>query len=226
MKVKILCCRTLEPEVRLAMARCGAAAELTVLQENHHDVPRRLRENIQAQLDVMTGVDRVLMAFTTCGGAMTGLKTGDFELVIPRMDDCLSLLMGSMERRKAALEGGFGMFVTESWMNHEKGIEAELERICRAYPPQRAQRVIRAMYGNFDSLNVIDTGAYDLNTILPRTQKLAERLQLKHRIVEGTTSCLETLLQGPYDPARFILIPPHSIVTEADTQLRIRENFT
>lgn len=226
MKVKILCCRTLEPEVRLAMARCGSAAELIVLQENNHDVPRKLRENIQAQLDKMVDADRVLMAFTTCGGAMAGLKTGDFELVIPRVDDCLSLLMGSMERRRDVLEGGFGMFVTESWLNHEKGIEAELERICRTYPPERAQRVIRAMYGNFDSLNVIDTGAYDLNTILPRTQKLAERLHLKHRIAAGTTAFLEALLQGPYDPARFIVIPPRNIVTEADTQLRIGENFT
>ena len=117
MRTKILCCRTLEPEIRLAMEKCGCQWELEVLQENNHDVPNLLRRNIQEKLDAMTEVDRVLMAFAICGGSMVGLRTGDFELVIPRVDDCLSLLMGSMQRRKEALEGGFGMFVTESWMN-------------------------------------------------------------------------------------------------------------
>lgn len=219
MKTKMLSCRTLEPEVRLAMAKCGCTLELEVLQENNHDVPHLLRRNIQTHLDAMEDVDRVLMAFTTCGGTMVGLKTGAFELVIPRLDDCLSLLMGSMERRKAVLEGGFGMFVTKSWMDHEKNTAAELERIQRTYPPERAKRIIQAMCGNLDSLNMIDTGAYEVAAILPRTEALAEQLHLKHRIVQGTTAYLEELLQGPHDPARFIVIPPHTTVTDADTLL-------
>lgn len=221
MRTTILSCRTLEPEVRLAMKKCGCTLKLSVLQENNHDVPHLLRQNIQEELDKITDTDRVLMAFATCGGAMVGLRTGDFELVIPRLDDCLSLLMGSVERRKAVLEGGFGMFVTESWMNHEKNTAAELERIQQKYSPERARKVIEIMYGNFDSLNVIDTGAYDVHTILPRTQALAQRLNLKHRVVMGTTSYLEMLLQGPYDSAHFIVIPPRTTVTEADTLLSI-----
>ena len=219
MRTKLLCCRTLEPEVRLAMERCGCTPELKVLQENNHDVPHKLRRNIQEELDAMTDADRVLMAFATCGGSMVGLRTGDFELVIPRLDDCLSLLMGSMEQRKAVLEGGFGMFVTESWIDHDKNIAFEIERIQKRYPPERAEKVIQIMYGNFDSLNVIDTGAYDVHKILPRTQKLAQQLNLKHRIVQGTTAYLEELLCGPYDPERFILIPPRSVVTDEDTLL-------
>ena len=219
MRTKILSCRTLEPEVRLAMEKCGCTLELEVLRENNHDVPNLLRRNIQEKLDAMTDVDRVLMAFAICGGSMVGLRTGDFELVIPRVDDCLSLLMGSMERRKAALEGGFGMFVTESWLNHEKNTAFELERIQRRYSPERAKKVIQLMYGNFDSLNVIDTGAYDVHTVLPRTEALAQRLNLTHRIVQGTTAYLEELLQGPHDPDRFIIIAPHCEVTDADTLL-------
>lgn len=220
MKTKILCCRNLEPEMRLAMKKCGCPWELHVLHENNHDVPARLRRNIQEQLDAMEAVDRVLLAFTTCGGTLVGIKTGDFELVVPRVDDCLSLLMGSMEQRKAALEGGFGLFVTKSWMDHENNAAAQLEHIRKKYPPHRADKVIEAMYGKFDSLNVIDTGAYDVDEILPRTEALAQQLGLKHRIVPGTTAYLETLLQGPYDPQRFIVIPPQTAVTEADTMLQ------
>ena len=216
MRTKILCCRTLAPEMELAMEKCGCSWEMDVLRENNHDVPARLRANIQEKLDAVTDADRVLLAFTLCGGTPAGLKTGDFELVIPKVDDCLSLLMGSMERCKAVLEGGFGLFVTQSWMDHENNPLAQLEYIRKKYPPHRAKQVIEAMYGKFDSLNVIDTGAYDVQAILPRTEALAAQLGLKHRIVEGTTAYLEQLLQGPYDPRRFLLIPPHATVTEAD----------
>lgn len=214
MRTKILCCRTLEPEVRLAMEQCACPWELKVLQQNNHDVPGKLRQNIQKELDAITDADRVLLAFTVCGGATVGLRTGDFEMVIPRVDDCLSLLMGSMERRRAATEGGFGLFVTEGWMNHENNTEAELQRIRQKYPPERAKKVIEAMYGNFDSLNVIDTGAYDPEEILPRTRELARQLGLKHRVVEGTTSYLQRLLQGPYEEPHFAVIAPHTTVTE------------
>lgn len=221
MKTKILSCGTLEKEVRLAMERCHAQIPLVLLEENNHDVPHRLSACIQEKLDQMADVDRVLMAFGTCGGAMVGLRSGKAEMIIPRVDDCLSLLMGSMERRYASTGNGFGVFLTESWLNNEKSMEAELDRIEQRYSPSRAARVIQMLYRNFDSLNVIDTGAYDVSSILPRTLALAQRLSLKHRIVQGTTAYLEELLQGPWDPDRFIIIPPGTTITEAHVSVHL-----
>ena len=220
MRTKILCCRTLEPEVRLAMEKCGCNRELQVLHDSNHDVPNRLRSCIQEILDDMKDVDRVLLAFTTCGGAMVGLRAGDFELVIPRVDDCLSLLMGSMERRQKVLEGGFGLFVTRSWLENEHNTIAQLEYIRNKYPAPRANKIIETMYGHFNSLNVIDTGAYDVPSILPQTQQIARQLNLKHRVIQGTLSYLEELLQGPYDPSQFIIIQPRTAVREYDTLLK------
>ena len=219
MKAKILACRTLEREVRLAMENCGCRWELEVLSDSNHDVPARLRQSIQKKLDDIENADRVLLAFTTCGGAMVGLRSGEFELVIPRMDDCICLLMGSMARRKEVLEGGFGLFVTQGWLENEKNSAAQLEHIRNKYSPARAKKIIETMYGNFDSLNVIDTGAYDLPSILPRTEALARELHLTHRIVPGTLELLENLVQGPYDPQRFIIVPPHTEITERDVLL-------
>lgn len=216
MKTIILACRTLEVEVRLAMENCGCNYQLDVLHENNHDVPRLLRQNLQQKLDAIQNADRVLLAFTTCGGSMVGLRTGDFEMVIPRTDDCLSLLLGSMAQRKAVQANGFGLFVTKGWMDHEKNAAAELKRIRDKYDPEAAESVIRAMYGHFTSLNVIDTGAYDVQALLPRTEALAQELKLEHRIVPGTLAYLEALLQGPYDTSRFLIIPPRSTVTEQD----------
>lgn len=219
MKTVILCCASLEKEVRLAMARKEISYPLHILTDNNHDVPNRLREAIQRELDGIQDADRVLMAFGTCGGAMVGLRTGNFQLILPRVDDCLSLLMGSMEQRYAALQGGFGIFLTESWLSSSRSMENELERIRRVYPPKRAETIIRLMYRNFDSLNVIDTGAYPVESIFPRTQALAEQLHLTHRVVPGDSRYLETLLAGPWDVGRFICIPENTVITDADVLL-------
>lgn len=217
MKTAILACSSLEKEISLAIERTGTKYPLYVLKENDHDIPHRLRRNIQQHLNTLNDYNRILMAFGTCGGAMVGLQTGDFELVIPRVDDCLSLLMGSMARRQQVLEGGFGIFLTESWLRHSKSMSAELARIQRIYTPERARQVIQAMYGKFDSLNVIDTGAYDVEAILPETRALAEHLDLIHRIQTGTTAYLEALITGPWPPEHFIRIQSHSTVTHEDT---------
>lgn len=217
MKTCILCCGSLEKEVRLAMNRRQISYPLEILTDNNHDSPRRLSASIQNKLDQMDA-QRVLMAFGTCGGAMVGLRSGNLTLVIPRVDDCLSLLMGSMEQRYA-LSGGFGLFLTDSWMNHEKSIESELGRIRSRYPPERADKVISALYGHFRSLNVIDTGAYDVASLLPRSRVLARQLELEHRVVRGTTAYLEALLQGPWESDRFIVIPPNAVISDADCMM-------
>lgn len=219
MKTVILACRSLEKEVRLAMSRSGVQLPLTVLNDNNHDIPANLRKNLQQLLDGLEPCGRVLLAFGICGGAMAGLRTHGFELILPRVDDCLSLLMGSMERRQAVLQGGFGIFLTDSWLRNDRSMAAELDRIERRYPPQRASQVIQAMYGKFDSLNVIDTGAYPLESILPQTRALARKLNLEHRIQQGTTAYLEQLLTGPWPPERFIRVPPDSMITDAQVLL-------
>ena len=80
MKTVILCCASLEKEVRLAMARKEISYPIHILTDNTHDVPNRLREAIQRELDGIRDADRVLLAFGTCGGAMVGLVRGLIHL--------------------------------------------------------------------------------------------------------------------------------------------------
>lgn len=82
MKTVILCCASLEKEVRLAMARKEISYPLHILTDNNHDVPNRLREAIQRELDGIQDADRVLMAFGHLrrrdGGAAHGKLSADF----------------------------------------------------------------------------------------------------------------------------------------------------
>ena len=58
-----------------------------------------------------------------------------------------------------------------------------------------------------------------MESILPRTQALAEQLHLTHRVVPGDSRYLETLLTGPWDAGRFICIHENTVITDADVLL-------
>ena len=220
-KTAILACQTLHDEVELTIQQLNCPYPIFWVQENLHDVPRLLRDNIQKELDRLEGYEQVLLCFGTCGNAVVGLHTGSFELIVPRVDDCLSLLMGSMEHRYAVLEGRAGIFLTAGWLRHERGLEAEIRRVYSKYDPQKAERLFHLIYGAFDSLNVIDTGAYRVETILERVRAISRTLHLTCQVRDGTTCYLKKLFSGPWTERQFIRIPPYSQLTAEQAELDV-----
>ncbi|MBP1628958.1 MAG: hypothetical protein H6Q00_3433 [Holophagaceae bacterium] len=55
----------------------------------------RLKVQLQDTFDALNDVDRVLLAFGSCGNALLGPQTRGFQLVFPKVDDCISLLSGA-----------------------------------------------------------------------------------------------------------------------------------
>ena len=78
MKTVILCCASLEKEVRLAMARKEISYPLHILTDNNHDVPNRLREAIQRELDGIRDADGLRHLRRRDGGAEHGKLSADF----------------------------------------------------------------------------------------------------------------------------------------------------
>ncbi len=110
MTAVIIACKTIEQELNAAMEQTGCDYPVVWLEPGLHDVPKKLHETLEAHLDTVRGYDTVLLAMGFCGNSVVGLHTHDFELVIPRRDDCISLLLGDTQRPFAAV------FLTEGWL--------------------------------------------------------------------------------------------------------------
>ncbi len=55
------------------------------------------------------------------------------------------------------------------------------------------------MLGGYKNLCVIQTGAYELEDILPQTRDLAASLQLQHQIIDGALELIEKALLKQWD---------------------------
>lgn len=215
MKTAILACRTIKNELEYALKRTGKTYDVFWVESNQHNWPDKLKKTIQLELDKLDMYDRILLGFCVCGNSVLGLQSCNFELIMPKTDDCISLMLGSMKIRMEMTKGHHSLFLTEGWLRHEASIWSEYEHTLKKYGKEITKDVMDTMYGKYDWLSVVDTGAYDLDSILPETQKIANTFNFEHIILKGSTCYLEQLLNGPWDCERFIQIPSNSAITDS-----------
>lgn len=219
MKTAIVSCRTIEDEVNAAIARSGVDYPVAWLESGLHNQPHILLERLQALLE---GLDaqRVLLAMGFCGNAIKGLKLGDYELIVPRTDDCISLLLGGVSRRVEVSRALAAYFFTEGWMRGERNIWEEYKFTVETYGEEMAESVMEMMYSHYRTLALLDCGVGDMDKLYHQVEPLANALHLERKTIPATLDFLTNLFLGPWDDReRFVRFAPHSTVEEAQLTL-------
>lgn len=214
-KTVVVACSTIRPELQAVMERYGCDYPVFYMDARLHDRPDDLRKTVQQTLDTLTDVDRVLLPFGYCGGTTVGLRSGDFEMFLPKSDDCITLFLGSRENREAVPDERYTFFLTQGWLDSERNILQEYQRLCSKYNQRRADRVMKAMYQNYHTLGLVDSKLFPLKPQVEEVQKIADLLHLEHRVLPGTENLLQKLLCGPYIDGTLLRIGPYQEVTKS-----------
>ncbi|MGO9022587.1 MAG: DUF1638 domain-containing protein [Syntrophobacteraceae bacterium] len=212
METIILACNTIRDELEKAVAETDCPHDIVWVESGLHLVPDSLRKRMQEELNKIKGVSRVLLAFGFCGNAVAGLTTGDYQLVIPKVDDCITLLLGSKENRENCARQGGVYFLTKGWLEGEVNIWKEYQAVLERFGLERTERVYRIMLAHYKFLGLIDTGAYDLTGLVPHAREISATLKLELLILKGTDHYLRHLLSGPWDYESFAVIPPFTTI--------------
>ena len=99
MKTTLLACETLRNEIEAVIEKKHLKLDLCWIESGLHNTPKKLHARLQEELDSISGCDRLLLGFGRCGNSVLGLRTGDYETIFPRIEDCISLFFGSDEAR-------------------------------------------------------------------------------------------------------------------------------
>ena len=221
MKQLLIACLMMEAEVKKAIEVTGCKAEVIWMEKGLHDRPEKLRAALQETMDKAEAElrpDVIMLAYGFCGNAMQGLKAGNYTLVLPRIDDCITLFIGSRER-KAQLEGGVGtMFQTYNWTD-ERTIQDQKRRLYEQYDEDEAEELFEMMFGHYGRIAVLDTHCYDLAPVVAKTKAAAEYLGYDHQVYEGYIDYLTELLAGQWTEERFIVKEPGEIISGQDLRI-------
>lgn len=200
----VIACKVLEEEIsRLA----PADYRLCFLDQGLHRSPEQLRLALQEALNAARDCDLVVLGYGYCGGALEGLRALTAPLVVPRVDDCLTLLLGSHAARRQWGQDAY--FLSAGWLAGEGNIIWEYERCLSRYGEERGSRLMRQLFRHYRRLVFINTGRQGEEAARGAARELAGKLGLEFLSCEGRGDYLEELLRGPWEEGeKFVRVPP------------------
>jgi N-methylhydantoinase A/oxoprolinase/acetone carboxylase beta subunit len=231
MKLKVVACGVLQPELERLAAESAHEVEVELLEAGLHDRPDLLRERLQDALDQAAGqgYDAVVIGYGLCGRGASGLLARDVPVVIPRAHDCMTLFMGSRGAYRAQFAGNPGTFyITPGWYEHKvRPLGHERERHYEVYEdvtqdpryPVWADQFghDRAAYlisfhdswkRNYSRAAFIDTGLAPGESYEQYAREMAEALGWRYERVPGDPHLLRKMIEGPWEDSEFLVLRP------------------
>ena len=220
-QTRIICCRTIGDELAEAEKSTGTAYPVLWIESGLHNVPRKLHRVLQETVDEAEreGAGRILLAMGFCGNSLENLQTEKAELILPRAEDCISLLLGSFKRRQEIQNEAGTYFMTKGWIEGERNIMREYEYTIEKYGEETGREIFDMMFGNYRRIGILDTGCYDMKPVLAETERMAASLQMKWELFRASNDYLKELLTGPWEADRFVRLQPGEKLTLEHLQI-------
>lgn len=209
MKTKYLACETLKDEIQYILRSDTENREIIWLESGLHNFPKKLHQRLQESIEQVKDCDRLVLLFGRCGNSVDQIKNGPFELIVPRVDDCISLLFGSDRARSAYASMNAAYYLTEGWMRGERNLWVEYQHAVEKYGEEEAREIADMMYGHYRQLALLDTGIGAIGELMEKTGIIEETLGLKRCVVPATLDYLTELIRGPWNTERYYIMKPY-----------------
>lgn len=182
-------------------AHLGEGMECSVLDFGLHLNPELLRSALQEIIDASAkSFDTILLGYGLCSQAVVGLLATDCTLIVPKVDDCIAIFLGSDQTYKNQYQAEPGTYyLTKGWIEVGDSPFSEYERAVAQYGEDRARQLMSRMLNNYTRLAFISTGCSELGRYREYCQRTAEYFGLRFEEIPGSTALINKLLHGPWD---------------------------
>ncbi len=197
----------------------GAADQIDcqTLDPQLHLSPERLKEGLRvavAERDKPGAT--IVLGYGLCSNAVLGLKTDHATMVVPKVDDCIAMMLGSNEAFAAESAKAHGSYyVAKAYLDECDTIMSEHEKLIEKRGAERAERMMRLLLEHYTRIVLINTGRYDVEPYRARMEAFAETFDLTVEEVPGTTRILDALVEGGWGDD-FVVAPPGHELTLRD----------
>lgn len=210
-RTKVLTCATVLEEMLPLMPE---GLDYEVLDFGLHLDPNSLKGVLQSAIDACSPhYDTIILGYGLCSMAVIGLHSSHSTLVVPRVDDCIALFLGSRETYNAmsAKEPGT-YYLTKGWIAVGDTILDEWDRSVERLGEARTERIMGQMFRRYTRLVYIDTGHQDQDEYRATAQKAAQKFNLRYEEMQGDPALVKKMLHGPWD-SEFVVARPGETIT-------------
>lgn len=241
MKLKLICCEIFFREMCTLAARSPHRIDITFLPKGLHDIGAKLmRERVQAAVDQCNGetYDAILLAYGLCNNGLVGLTARAVPLIVPRAHDCIALFFGSRQRYQKYFDEHPGAyFFTTGWLErgedagglqqlsigHKAGMDKSYKELVAEYGEDNAQFLYETLCAppqNYRQCTFLEMGVEPDGRAEQKARARAAERGWDFDKVHGDLGLLTRLINGPWDDADFLTIPPkRCLVAQYDNQV-------
>ncbi|MBZ4686766.1 MAG: hypothetical protein PWQ96_2501 [Clostridia bacterium] len=211
-KAKIFACRTMEDEVQAILPE---NLDFEFLEYALHRTPDKLRSELQERVDGADQYDTLLFGYGLCSNGVAGLRSQKHTLVVPKVHDCISLLLGSKRLYdKEFHDFPATYYLSRGWIKQKAEPLASFKEYCERFGEETARWLIEQEYGNYQRVVFVHT-LYDSEEqeYLKYSREVAQFLDVEFEVREGSLRLFEKLVQGDWDN-EFVVNPPGQIIIQ------------
>ncbi|MGD8464587.1 MAG: DUF1638 domain-containing protein [Anaerolineae bacterium] len=211
----VISCQVLQ-DLLVRLLPEGLAAEVTFMDYGLHRVPSQMTGTLQEHLDAIEEPSLVVLGYGLCGNGLKGLKAGKHTLLVPRVDDCIALLLGSYRTYMREFQATPGTYyLSKGWLESGSHPLKEYKEYLPKYGSKEAMWLMDQQYQHYERLVLVAHDPADLEAYRPQAQEVArfcERWGMRYEEVLGSDAYVRRLVEVAValDQADgdFLVIPP------------------
>jgi hypothetical protein len=211
----ILACRTLQSRIEPFIQ--NTSAPTVYMEYGLHRTPQLMSLALQERLDRINTPVTIILGYGLCGNGLVGIKANNHKLIIPRVDDCIALLLGSYEQYLAEFHREPGTYyLNKGWLESGSHPLKEYSELLLKYDQETADWILDEQYRNYKRIVLIAPNRVELEAYRNKAREVFEFCKnrwgyyYEERI--GSNEYVKKLLTQTYQltesTADFLVIPP------------------
>jgi hypothetical protein len=210
---KVIACKVFQPEIN---AQAIHKERVVYLEQSLHRYPDMLNQALREVLKELEGIgsiDTVILLFGFCGGGLSGISSDRLKLIVPRVHDCIPLLLSEPCQQKNCREVNHAFYLSPGWIDHGETPYTEFFKSAARYGREDALWIAGEMLKGYKEIVLIEA----LAPVRPHhriyAKKMADLFHLGYREIKTSGLWLTGLLsEEPDCPEYKRVLSPKEII--------------
>jgi len=197
MRLGVIACSVLKPELDLVLKSVPEVAEVIYLDAALHVTPQKMLDRLIEEITALAPkVDAVFLGYGYCQSLRGIDEKFDFPVILPQVDDCISLLLTPKRYAEEVRRQVGTWFMTPGWAEIGAQMvikELKLDRAARY--GRDPMEMARRLFTHYCRGIFIDTGVEGSEVFMEKARAFCEDFNLTMETTTADTSLLAGWLE-------------------------------